>query len=118
MFGQYCAVPFQVEQVRVIYPDGSSVVTPDLSCRCRRYFDASITLAGCACLCVCFRPATARVDEIQSILGVPLEPSVIVSCLNRMQLKGVSSARGDTVTVSVPPMRSDVLHECDVVGAF
>jgi len=57
----------------------------------------------------------ARVSEIQSMIGVPLEPATIVACCDRMQLKAVGSARGDIVTVTVPPMRSDVLHECDVV---
>ena len=40
----------------------------------------------------------------------------MVDCANRMQLKARGSARGDIITVDVPPMRSDVLHECDVVG--
>ena len=50
MFGQYTSTPFQVEQVKVVYADGSVQITPDLS----------------------VRSATARVDEIQSIIGVPL----------------------------------------------
>jgi phenylalanyl-tRNA synthetase beta chain len=40
---------------------------------------------------------------------------VIVDCLNRMQLPAHASDRGDTVMVQVPPTRSDVLHECDII---
>jgi hypothetical protein len=31
MFAQYCAAPFTVEQVRVVYADGTSYLSPDLA---------------------------------------------------------------------------------------
>ena len=34
MFSGYCAKPFEVEQVRVTYADGTSYLSPDLSTWC------------------------------------------------------------------------------------
>lgn len=42
----------------------------------------------------------------------------VTSLLNRMQLRAEKSVSGDNdsnITVSVPPIRSDVLHPCDVM---
>ena len=44
------------------------------------------------------------------------EPRQIVGLCNRMQLNAVLSDRGDAVVVTVPPNRTDILHECDIVG--
>lgn len=38
----------------------------------------------------------------------------VAECLSRMALAGQVSGDGKSVSVSVPPTRSDVLHACDV----
>ncbi len=42
----------------------------------------------------------------------------IVGYCNRMQLSATAGTAGDTVEVIVPPTRTDILHECDIVGAL
>ena len=50
MFSEYCATPFEIEPVRVVYADGTSYVSPDVSTR----------------------KASAKVDSIKSVIGVNL----------------------------------------------
>eukprot|EP01029_Cantina_marsupialis_P001487 TRINITY_DN1126_c0_g1_i1.p1 TRINITY_DN1126_c0_g1~~TRINITY_DN1126_c0_g1_i1.p1 ORF type:complete len:617 (-),score=202.34 TRINITY_DN1126_c0_g1_i1:109-1959(-) len=93
MFSQYCEEPFSCEAVRVNYSDESHQVTPDMSPR---------TLS-------------ARVDEINSMLGVRLEPKKMVNLLTRLQLPGHFDIATNSVIVEVPVTRSDIIHECDIV---
>ncbi|OMO66956.1 hypothetical protein COLO4_30269 [Corchorus olitorius] len=43
---------------------------------------------------------------------------LVTSLLNRMQLQANRGGLGDTINVSVPPTRSDILHACDVMEAL
>jgi phenylalanyl-tRNA synthetase beta chain len=124
MFSEYCATPFEVEAVEVVYEEPvapgtggdktrlvASQVTPDLSPRV----------------------ATVSVAEAASVIGIALEEAAAATLCTRMGLSasviGPSSAevpdavitateRGDgkaLLRVSVPPTRADVLHECDII---
>lgn len=66
-FAEYCETPFSVEPVKVIYESDAAAteVTPDLS----------------------DRVATADVDDICSVVGVPLEPGRICHLLTKMQVR-------------------------------
>jgi len=102
MFSEYAAQPFTVEQVRVAYeeepkPGFRGEVTPVLATR----------------------TASARLPTLRTMLGKPdLSKADAAELAKRMQLTpATEEAAGDdgTLVVAVPPTRSDVLHECDVV---
>ncbi|GER27343.1 phenylalanine--tRNA ligase beta subunit [Striga asiatica] len=95
MFSIYCERKFEVEPVEVIYPDGKSVICPDLS----------------------LYQMVVPLSYITSAVGVSLPAQEVASLLNKMQLhaKQFLSEKNETsFTVSVPPTRSDILHPCDV----
>ena len=86
----------RVEQVRIEYPDGRSVNTPDLS------------------------PSTftAHLSYINSCTGLNLSQSEIISLLSKMGNHAVpapSATISDRLIVKVPPTRPDILHECDIM---
>ncbi|KAL1918841.1 uncharacterized protein VTP21DRAFT_2863 [Calcarisporiella thermophila] len=91
MFSQYCKKPFTVEPVEVVYPDGTTMVTPDLTPR-----DTKVST-----------------EYINSCTGLGLSASDIASLLNRMSLD--ATAQEDEIVVKVPPTRSDILHACDLM---
>ncbi|CAI9114782.1 OLC1v1015583C1 [Oldenlandia corymbosa var. corymbosa] len=92
MFSMYCKNKFEVEPVKVIYPDGKSHCYPDLS-----LYQMEVPLSYAT-----------------SIVGVDLPGNEVASLLMKMQLHVEESASRDNVVVSVPPTRSDILHPCDV----
>eukprot|EP00741_Cyanophora_paradoxa_P022514 tig00021464_g21740.t1 len=92
-FSQYCAVPFEVEAVDITYSDGRTARTPDLSSR---------TL-------------DCDVSYITDGIGVTLPAQQIADCLYRMQLPTEVLDGGHKLRVTVPPVRADVLHACDVL---
>ncbi|KAI5450987.1 phenylalanine--tRNA ligase subunit beta [Naganishia albida] len=95
MFSEYCQVPFEVEPVRITYPDGTSRLSPDMTPRA----------------------TTASVSYINAALGLSLSPAEICAYLTRMSLLATPSAQDpeETLDVQVPPTRPDVLHECDIM---
>lgn len=98
MFSEYCAVPFTVEPVDIIYEaDGRKETTPLLS----------------------HRTCDAPVDEINGMIGINITPDKICTLCNRMQLGPaqhlVNEEGKNVVRVHVPPTRSDVLHAVDVI---
>ncbi|XP_010246767.1 PREDICTED: phenylalanine--tRNA ligase beta subunit, cytoplasmic-like isoform X1 [Nelumbo nucifera] len=95
MFSVYCERKFHVEPVEVVYSDGKSSVYPDLS-----VFSLEVPLS-----------------YITGSIGASLEASQVSSLLNKMQLRAEKSVSrdGNSIVVSVPPTRSDVLHACDVM---
>lgn len=94
MFSEYCGIPFEVEPVRVTYPDGTSHLSPDLAPR----------------------PMTASVAYINAALGLSLEPTEMCGRLQQMGIAATPSAStADQLDVLVPPTRPDVLHECDLM---
>lgn len=52
---------------------------------------------------------------INRFVGVQLGAAAIADLLSRMALDASASESGATVTVCIPPTRSDILHPCDVV---
>lgn len=79
----------------IIPPTGPSYQTPDLSPR----------------------RTTARVSYINSCTGLSLTSKDVVSLLGKMGHQASDSTTGDSdvVEVLIPPTRSDVLHECDLM---
>ncbi|EMD40689.1 hypothetical protein CERSUDRAFT_111264 [Gelatoporia subvermispora B] len=94
MFAEYCEEPFSIEPCKVIYPDGTTRITPDLS----------------------YRTETARASFINSCTGVELDAPAISTLLERMTLHPqVSPNNSDEIVVDIPPTRPDILHECDIM---
>ena len=96
MFSQHCALPFTVESVDVIYEgeDRRVETTPLLSSR----------------------QVAAKMSDIESLVGRELGAELVCTLCNKMQL-GPASYDGatDSVVVTVPPTRSDVMHAVDVI---
>ncbi|PVG03621.1 putative FRS1-phenylalanyl-tRNA synthetase, beta subunit, cytosolic [Serendipita vermifera] len=94
MFAEYCDVPFTVEPVRLIWPDGKETITPDLRPRA----------------------TTASAQYINSCTGLSLSAAEISELLKRMTLEAQpSSSNPDEILVQVPAWRPDILHECDIM---
>ena len=101
MFSQYCADPFTVEPVKVVYSEGSnqkwgtSVVCPDLE---PRHVEASL-------------------EYIQSCTGIqpPPGPERVIELLDKMQLTATYDEAKGSFDALVGIARSDVLHACDVM---
>merc|ERR1711879_541703 len=89
MFSRYCSTPFTSEQVTVTYPDGTVVVTPDLSSY----------------------KSECTINYINEVLDLKLSGEEITSYLKKMMLYPAQvSADGSTIQVDVPVTRSDILH--------
>lgn len=93
MFAQYCAEPFTVEPVRVVYPDGSEVITPKLEPR----------------------RTEVHVSYVNRCTGLKLDAAHIAKLLGRMGHIARETSNADVVEVDVPPTRPDILHECDIM---
>ncbi|KAH9038863.1 phenylalanyl-tRNA synthetase subunit beta [Lactarius hengduanensis] len=95
MFSEYCEEPFTIEPVKVIYPDGKVVISPDLSSR----------------------QTDAYASYVNSCTGLSLSAPQVKGLLERMSLKVELSPDGDAdkLLVRVPPTRPDILHQCDVM---
>ncbi|KAJ7068401.1 hypothetical protein C8F01DRAFT_1336035 [Mycena amicta] len=110
MFSEYCAEPYtydihtetgnnterspRIEPVRVIQPDGSVKITPDISCR----------------------QTTAHASYINSCTGLNLTAPQVSDLLQKMSLyTALSPSNADEVLVEIPPTRPDILHECDIM---
>lgn len=100
MFSEYCEEPYTIEPVKLVFPDGSTRISPDIS---------PLTM-------------TARASYINSCTSLSLSPPAIARLLTRMTLNPAlntapSSNPGyaDEITVAIPCTRPDILHECDVV---
>lgn len=91
-FAQYCQKPYLVEGVTIVRPDGSHIVTPDLSCR-----QDAISVA-----------------YINRSLGLRLSPQEICDLLARMMLPAEVISE-DHIKVTIPANRPDVIHACDVM---
>jgi len=94
MFSEYCEEPFTIEPVKIVYPDGRTVISPDLSSRQTR----------------------AHASYINSCTGLSLSARQVKDLLERMSLRvELSSGDIDTLDVAIPPTRPDILHECDIM---
>ena len=55
---------------------------------------------------------------INSCTGLQLTAEQVAGLLSRMALTAQASPSGDSVHVEVPPSRSDILHDCDVMEVW
>ncbi|BEJ18163.1 hypothetical protein CspHIS471_0704400 [Cutaneotrichosporon sp. HIS471] len=94
MFAEYCKVPFEVEPVKIHYPDGTTALTPN----------------------VAPRKTTASHAYINAAAGLDLSTEEWAGLLTKMSLAAtVSKADHDVLDVLVPCTRPDILHECDIM---
>lgn len=98
MFSEYCAVPFSVEPVQVTYVDENgketnSYITPQMFTRQEQ----------------------AEVSFVNSLIGINVDAKEMVVLCNKIQL-GPARLINDnnTLQVTVPPTRSDILHAVDI----
>ena len=62
------------------------------------------------------RQMTAALADVRCLIGLDLEPELVVQLCGKMQLGPASyDAASESVTVTVPPTRSDILHAVDVI---
>ncbi|KAF7433065.1 phenylalanine--tRNA ligase subunit beta [Pleurotus ostreatus] len=94
MFSEYCAEPFTIEPVKVVFPDSQTRITPDISTRVM----------------------SAHASYINSCTGLSLSSSEVKTLLERMSLSAtLSPLNPDEVLVEIPPTRPDIFHECDIM---
>lgn len=92
-FSKYCADPYTVETVKIIYPNGRTMITPDFS----------------------DREEIVDVEYINRCIGIKLEAQEMVGYLKRMFVESEVINNGEQLRVLVPPHRSDIFHACDVM---
>jgi phenylalanyl-tRNA synthetase beta chain len=101
MFSEYCSKPFTIEPVRIEYvsheddhqPPVVVMTTPLLSTRRER----------------------ANVAFCNSLIGINVAPEQMKHLCNRLQLGPAELVDNDeTLVVTVPPTRSDILHAVDI----
>ncbi|KAJ2380602.1 phenylalanine--tRNA ligase subunit beta [Coemansia sp. RSA 2611] len=93
MFSGYCAEPFSVEPVEVVYPDGKSIVYPDLE----------------------QRTVHTTAKYLNGIVGIDQSCDEIVALLKKMSLEAVvENAEKGEISVKLPLTRPDILQECDI----
>ncbi|KAF8826848.1 hypothetical protein HHX47_DHR5000510 [Lentinula edodes] len=94
MFSEYCAEPFAIEPVKMVLPDGTTKISPDLS----------------------ERTMLAHASYINSCTGLSLKSDQVANLLSKMSLfPNVSTTNADEIEVSMPPTRPDIFHECDIM---
>lgn len=98
LFSEYAATPFSAEQVRVVYedaeqcPSAPTSLTPNLA-----PFEMR-----------------ARVAEINETGSISVDAPTAAKLASLMGLDARTDG-DDAIICSVPPTRSDILHECDVI---
>ncbi|CAM38284.1 putative phenylalanyl-tRNA synthetase [Leishmania braziliensis MHOM/BR/75/M2904] len=97
-FSAYCDEPFTVEAVKVNYeepaPDGTtSLVTPTMETK----------------------EMTMNVARLNSIIGIEMKNGAECAELLRKMMYTIKEATEHEVTVTVPPMRTDVIGVADVM---
>ncbi|KAG8780352.1 phenylalanine--tRNA ligase subunit beta [Ceratobasidium sp. 428] len=98
MFSEYCAEPFTMEPVRLVLPDGSTKITPDLSTR----------------------PMNTTSAYLNSYTGLTLPPTELARLLELMGLDATTTTSttsddSDELSLLIPPTRPDILHPVDLV---
>ncbi|PFH52836.1 hypothetical protein AMATHDRAFT_73961 [Amanita thiersii Skay4041] len=94
MFSEYCEVPYTIEPVKIIYPDETVCIGPDLT----------------------GRKAVAHASYVNACTGLGLTAPEVSELLRRMGLHtSMSPANLDEIQVKIPPTRPDILHECDIM---
>ncbi|XP_018330826.1 phenylalanine--tRNA ligase beta subunit isoform X2 [Agrilus planipennis] len=92
MFSIYCESPFTVEYCQVKYPDGKLYLYPELR----------------------YREETVRVSKINNLIGTTVNADDAAALLSKMCLESKVVKNGKELKVTVPPLRHDVIHACDI----
>lgn len=94
-FSEYCRDKYSIESVQVVYEKTREIVySPKMSSRNEK--------VSC--------------DSVNNSLGLNLKADDIVSLLEKMSLSStVSSADNKILDITIPPVRQDILHTCDLV---
>lgn len=121
MFSEYCASPFTVEEVEVVYdicPPSQQYAEPNkVSDAARNTLggDSGATVSQITPL-LSSRHCDAPVSEVNGICGLNLEPEEMCRLCNKMQLGPAQYIpEVNAIRAHVPPTRSDVLHAVDVI---
>jgi len=93
MFSEYCAKPFTVEVAEVVQPDGSVCRYPELA----------------------YRTEKVSAKQICNQIGAEIPAAKMAEMLTKMCLQSTLSDDGDSISVKIPPTRSDILHQCDIM---
>ncbi|KAF8076528.1 hypothetical protein FPV67DRAFT_421019 [Lyophyllum atratum] len=94
MFSEYCEDPYTIEPVKIVLPDGTTRISPDIA----------------------ERHTMAHASYVNSCTGLSLTASEVSTLLQRMALHStVSAANPDELLIDVPATRPDILHECDIM---
>ncbi|AGO11464.1 AaceriACR219Wp [[Ashbya] aceris (nom. inval.)] len=95
MFSRYCDDKFSVEAVEIVSEhNNESRITPNFT----------------------ERKINVSAEYINSCLGLQLSLEEICACLKKMSLHGKPAGNdNDTIEVSIPITRPDILHPCDVL---
>ncbi|CAF1165981.1 unnamed protein product [Didymodactylos carnosus] len=91
MFSQYCSTPFLIEAVEVEQFDGKVTTYPTLNSRTEN----------------------VSVNKINQVIGINVDAKEAAQLLTRMCLK-TCVLNTDTLQVTIPPTRADILHFCDI----
>nr|CAI5818626.1 unnamed protein product [Callosobruchus analis] len=93
MFSCYCANKYTVEYCEVVNPNGSSVLYPTLQ----------------------YRRENVSAKRVNKKIGINETPQNIVALLSKMCLTSeLLPGSNDSVKVTVPPTRQDIIHACDI----
>ena len=93
LFSQYCSKQFTVEPVNVVYESsGETKSLPQFNCRTESVSGAMTNKK----------------------IGVNIPVPQMANLLTKMCLSAELQNDGDTITVTIPPTRADVLHACDI----
>nr|ALS04329.1 phenylalanyl-tRNA synthetase beta chain [Acartia pacifica] len=90
MFSQYSDTPFIIEPVETVC-QGETKVYPTLK----------------------YRTETIKADKANNLVGVNQGPKQIAALLSKMCLESTVN-KDDTISVTIPPTRHDVIHPCDI----
>jgi len=90
MFSQYCTKPFSIEPVETV-SKGQTTVHPTLK----------------------YRTETIKSESVNGLVGVNQTPVQIATLLSKMCLESKVN-KDNTITVTIPPTRHDVIHPCDI----
>jgi len=90
MFSQYCSTPFSIEPVETV-SKGTTTVYPTLK----------------------YRTETIKAGAVNGLVGVDKSPAEIAKLLSKMCLESTVN-KDETIRVTIPPTRHDVIHPCDI----
>ena len=91
MFSVYCAEPFAIESAEVITADGKNETYPTLK----------------------YRSEVINKEKVTSLVGIDSSSDSIAKLLSKMCLDS-QAIDAETIKVTIPPTRHDVLHPVDI----